>query len=134
MRRPEGVDAGKRGMRNWKAVERSKALRVGATPPERKLWYRLNRHQLDGVKFRHQAAVGPYIADFLSHDPTIIVELDGDTHAEPEQARKDEARTRYLEAKGFRVIRFFNSEIREDLDNVVRRIRIACGLSEFPAS
>lgn len=104
------------------------------TPPERKLWHRLNRHQLEGVKFRRQAAVGPYIADFLSHDAMLIVELDGDTHADSDQARKDESRTRYLEAKGFRVIRFFNSEIRADLDDVVRRIRIACGLSEFPAS
>jgi len=120
-------------VRNWKAVERSKALRIGLTPPERQLWYRLNRQQLDGVKFRRQAPVGPYVADFLSHDPMLIVELDGDTHAESEQARKDEARTRYLEAKGFRVIRFFNSEIGEDLDDVVRRIRIACGMSEYPS-
>jgi very-short-patch-repair endonuclease len=55
-----------------------------------------------------------------------------DTHADAVQARRDEGRTRFLESKGFRVIRFFNSEAREDLDDVVRRIRLACGLSEYP--
>ena len=119
-------------MRNWKAISRSKSLRIDMTPPERRLWNRLNRRQLDGLKFRRQAAIGPYIADFLSHD-AMIVELDGDTHAEIVQLRRDERRTQFLEAKGFRVIRFYNSEIREDLDDVVRRIRIACGLSEYPS-
>ena len=69
-------------------------------------------------------------ADFLSHDAMLNVELDGKTHADPNQSRHDELRSRYLEAHGFRVICFFNSEIRDDLDDVVRRIRLACGLSE----
>jgi len=120
-------------MRNSQAVARSRTLRIGMTPLERRLWHRLNRRQLDGIKFRRQAAIGPYIADFLSHDALLIVELDGETHADVAQARKDEARTRFLGAEGFRVIRFFNSEVRHDLDDVVRRIRLACGLSEFPA-
>jgi very-short-patch-repair endonuclease len=62
----------------------------------------------------------------------LVIEPDGDTHADAQQARKDEQRTRFLEAKGFRVVRFYNSEIREDLDDVVQRIRLACGLSEYP--
>jgi very-short-patch-repair endonuclease len=119
-------------MRNRKAITRSRSLRIDMTPPERKLWYRLNRRQLDGIKFRRQAAIGPYIADFLTHDAMIVIELDGDTHAETAQRRSDERRTLLIEAKGFRVVRFFNSEVREDLDDVVRRIRIACGLSEYP--
>jgi very-short-patch-repair endonuclease len=121
-------------VRNWKAVERSRALRAELTPPERRLWHRLNRRQLDGIKFRRQAAIGPYIADVLSHDTMLIVELDGDTHADVNQGRKDETRACFLETKGFRVIRFLNSEIREDIDDVVRRIRLACGLSEFPSA
>ena len=119
-------------MRNRTAVERSRVLRIGMTPPERRLWYRINRRQLEGIKFRRQAAIGPYIADFLSHDAMLVIELDGDTHATAAQAQADERRTRFLESKGFQVIRFFNAEIREDLDDVVRRIRLACGLSEFP--
>jgi very-short-patch-repair endonuclease len=119
-------------MRDWKAVKRSQELRIGMTPPERKLWHRLNRRQLDGIKFRRQAAIGPYIADFLSHDAMLIVELDGDTHADNAQARHDSRRTQFLEAQGFRVIRFLNSEVRDDLDDVVRRVRLACGLSEYP--
>jgi very-short-patch-repair endonuclease len=119
-------------MRDWRAVERSRVLRLELTPPERKLWHRLNRRQLDSVKFRRQAAIGPYIADFLSHDAMLVIELDGDTHADAEQSRRDARRTHFLEVQGFRVIRFFNAEVREDLDDVVRRIRLACGLSEYP--
>lgn len=98
------------------------------TPPEIKLWYRLKNRQLDGLKFRRQASVGPYIADFLSHDAKLAVELDGDTHATDQAAVHDERRTRFFEERGFRVVRFFNSEVREDIDHVVERIRIACGL------
>lgn len=119
-------------MRDWKAVQRSRGFRINLTPPERQLWHRVNRRQLDGVKFRRQAAIGPYIADFLSHDAKLVIELDGETHTEPERFRRDAAKTRVLEREGFRVIRFFNSEVREDLDDVVRRIRLACGLSEYP--
>jgi very-short-patch-repair endonuclease len=119
-------------MRDWKAVQRSQSLRIELTPPERRLWHRLNRRQIDGVKFRRQAAIGPYIADFLSHEAKIVIELDGETHADPRQISRDEEKRRVLEMKGFRVIRFFNSEVREDVDDVVRRIRLACGLSEYP--
>ena len=89
-------------MRDWKAVKGSRGLRLSMTPPERRLWYRLNRRQLDGVKVSRQAAIGPFIADFLSHEAKLVVELDGDTHADAAQARKDEARTAFLERQGFR--------------------------------
>lgn len=120
-------------MRNTKAVRRSRELRLWLTPPEQKLWHRLNRRRQGGIKFRRQAAIGPFIADFLSHDARIIIELDGETHGGDMQSRKDEARTAYLERQGFRVVRFCNAEVRESLDEVVRRIRVACGLPEFPA-
>lgn len=122
------VETDEMSMRDPEAVERSKHLRQGMTPPERKLWYRLNNRQVDGIKFRRQAPVGPYIADFLSHDAKLVVELDGDTHAGDGAALHDEWRTQFLQERGFRVIRFWNSDVREDLDYVVERIRIACGL------
>jgi very-short-patch-repair endonuclease len=115
-------------MRDPQAVERGRQLRQSMTPPEIKLWYRLRNRQLDGLKFRRQASVGPYIADFLSHDAKIAIELDGDTHATGQAAVHDERRTRFSEEQGFRVVRFFNSEVCEDLDYVVERIRLACGL------
>jgi very-short-patch-repair endonuclease len=68
----------------------------------------------------------------LSHDAKLVVELDGETHADPQQVARDARKTRVVEEKGYRVIRFFNSEVREDIDDVVRRIRLACGLSEYP--
>ena len=115
-------------MRYPQAVERGKQLRKSMTPPELKLWYRLKNRQLDGIKFPRQVPVGPYIADFLSPDVKLAVGLDGDTHATDTAAVRDEQRTQFFESRGFRVIRFFNSEVRENLDYVVDRIRVACGL------
>ena len=115
-------------MRDPLAVARGKCLRTSMTPPERRLWYRLNNRQQGGIKFRRQAPLGPYIADFLSHDAKLVVELDGETHADPAEAARDERRTRFFQERGFRVIRFFNREVGEDLDHVVERIRLACGL------
>jgi very-short-patch-repair endonuclease len=112
-------------MRDPRAVERGRLLRKGMTPPERKLWYRLNNRQQGGIKFRRQAPLGPFIADFLS----LVIELDGETHADPAAAARDDRRTRFFEERGFRVIRFFNREVGEDLDNVVERVRAACGLA-----
>ena len=91
-------------------------------------WYRLNQRQLDGIKFRRRAPVGVYIADFLSHDAKLVIELDGDTHAGDAADLYDERRSRFFEQRGFRVIRFWNGEVRENLDFVVERIRLACGL------
>lgn len=116
-------------MRDPRAVQRGKQLRKAMTLHEVRLWLRLKNRQLGGIKFRRQAPIGPYIADFLSHDAKLVVELDGDTHATDEAAAHDARRTRFIEERGFRVLRFFNGEVRENLDFVVERIRIACGLS-----
>jgi very-short-patch-repair endonuclease len=115
-------------MRDPQAVERGRQLRKAMTPPEIKLWYRLKNRQIDGLKFRRQASVGPYIADFLSHDAKLAVELEGDTHATNDAVVHDERRRRFFEQNGFRVVRFLNSEVREDIDYVVERIRLACGV------
>ena len=116
-------------MRDTRAVERGRILRKAMTPPERNLWQRLRARQLGGFKFRRQAPMGPYIADFLSHDAMLAVELDGDSHAGDAAELHDARRTDFFARQGFSVIRFFNSEVRENLDHVVDRIRVACGLA-----
>jgi very-short-patch-repair endonuclease len=103
--------------------EFARALRKNQTDVEKLMWSRLRNRQIAGHKFRRQQIIGPYIADFLSLEPKLIIELDGGQHAE--QQDEDAKRTRYLEALGYRVLRFWNHEVLGDLDAVLEVIRIA---------
>ena len=96
-------------------------LRQNATDAERRLWSHLRNRQLDGHKFRRQVPLGPYIADFACLSERLIVEVDGGQHAW--QATTDAARTPWLEAEGYRVLRFWNSEVLGNLEGVLQTIR-----------
>ncbi|WP_269581524.1 endonuclease domain-containing protein [Roseibium sp. Sym1] len=98
----------------------TRSLRRRSTEPEKRLWYRLRDRQLDGRKFRRQVPVDRFVVDFLCHDAKLIVELDGGPHAE--NIRADLARTEILENCGYRVIRYWNSEILQKLENVLEDI------------
>jgi len=84
-------------------------LRKNQTEPERLLWSRLRRGQVDGFKFRRQHSVGPYICDFACVEAGVIVELDGSQHVE--QSSYDARRDSFLRSKGFRVLRFWNGDV-----------------------
>jgi len=101
------------------AVQRARRLRREATVFERKLWLAL-RERLPGLKFRRQVPFGSYIVDFASHRARLIIELDGEGHAFRIEA--DAARTRFLEAEGYRVLRFRNAEAVENLDGMIDTI------------
>lgn len=102
-------------------IERAKRMRREATPPERALWRFLKSDQLGGAKFRRQVVIGPYIADFACRAPVmLVVELDGDTHGAQEDY--DAARTRFLEAKGYRVMRFANRDVLQNIEGVLETI------------
>ena len=92
-------------------------LRHNQTPAENKLWQILRMHQLNNVHFRRQHAIGPYIVDFCSPRQKIIIEVDGGQHLE--QQEYDNERTAFFESRGFRVLRFWNNEIMQNLDQVV---------------
>jgi very-short-patch-repair endonuclease len=94
-------------------------LRNNATDAERRLWRHLSRRQLNGFKFSRQMPVGPFICDFLCRERKLIVEVDGGQHAE---SNRDAARTAFLEAQGYRVIRFWNSEVLGNVDGVLHVI------------
>ena len=94
------------------------------TPPEIKLWTILRAGRL-GVKFVRQMPIAPYIADFAAREHRLVIELDGDSHAGREAY--DAARTAFIESKGFRVIRFGNSEVMTNPEGVARAILIALG-------
>ena len=102
------------------SLTRSRALRRESTEAEKRLWSVLQNRQLDGWKFRRQVAIDSYIVDFCCVAGRVIVEIDGEQHAE--RKRYDDARTRELEGCGFRVIRFWNYEVLQGLEGVGEEI------------
>src|SRR3954468_18666110 len=90
----------------------ARTLRRNLTEPEKKLWWHLrHRLPLDGSHFRRQVAIGPYVADFCCHQAGLIVEVDGNQHGFDEQAARDGRRSEYLNAQGYRVLRFSNADV-----------------------
>ena len=105
--------------------ERAKQLRSNTTEPERLLWRALKSIPVCGSHFRRQVPIGPYVADFACLKARLLVELDGGHHGQDEIAAKDESRTRWLEKEGYRVIRFWNAELSENLNGVLDTIYAA---------
>jgi len=103
---------------------RARELRKAQTPIERRLWWRLRKRQLDGLHFRRQHPIGPFIVDFYCDKHRLIIELDGPSH--DEQVEYDEERTAWLEACGYRVIRFANKQVRNNLEGVLEAILMCC--------
>ena len=102
--------------------ENAKELRRSMTEAEEILWKHLRNSKLHGLKFRRQHPVDIFIADFYCHQKKLIIELDGNIHDILEQKEYDEGRTFILEEKGFKILRFKNEEILNDLENVLERI------------
>jgi len=99
-----------------------KYLRSHQTDAEAKLWYFLRAKRFKDYKFRRQVSIGPYIVDYICCHKKIIIEIDGGQHNEFLNQTKDSARTSYLEAKGFKVIRFWNDEVLMETDSVLDQI------------
>jgi len=95
------------------------------TEGERKLWWLLRRKQLAGFRFRRQAPIGPYIADFFCAQAKLIVELDGAPHTDEERAHRDADRTLWLEAHSCRVLRIRNTDLFQHPTEVTEAIHHA---------
>jgi very-short-patch-repair endonuclease len=106
-----------------KMMHRAGELRKEPTPAEAKLWAYLRLLRAEGIHFRRQHAVGNYIIDFCAPRHHLIVELDGSPHRD--QKEFDAERTTYLEGRGFRVLRIWNSEIMNNISSVLGAIRKA---------
>jgi very-short-patch-repair endonuclease len=102
----------------------AKKLRANTTPHERILWPALKELPTEGSHFRRQAPIGPYVVDFFCPARKLIIELDGGHHNDDETARRDRERQTWLEHEGYRVVRFWNSEINGDLNAVMERIYV----------
>ena len=90
------------------ANENARTLRKTMTDAERALWRFLRQKQIEGKRFRRQAPTDPYIVDFVCLEARLIIEVDGGQHA---VSKTDEVRDRYLRARGFRILRFWNNDV-----------------------
>src|ERR1700736_3282578 len=104
-------------------VQRARQLRGTMTDAEVRLWICLRGEQVDGYRFRRQVAMGPYVADFVCMKTRLVIEVDGGQHAE--EVQRDERRTAWLESRGFRVLRFWNTEVLQQTEGVLETIRAA---------
>ena len=119
---PQGARECAKHFYNSNALNYSKILRQNMTDVENILWYYLRNNQLNGYKFRRQEAIGGYIVDFVCFEKKLIIELDGGQHNEENIIAKDSIRQKFLENNGFVVLRFWNDEILENLENVLNSI------------
>ncbi|WP_442877197.1 endonuclease domain-containing protein [Deinococcus sp. YIM 134068] len=103
-------------------TQKARDLRGRQTPEEQMLWRAL-RNRFLTLKFRRQQPIGPYIADFVCYEAHLVIELDGSQHAEEAARAYDAVRTEFLEAGGFKVLRFWNNEVRFNLEGVLEVIQ-----------
>ncbi len=99
-------------------LNQAKMLRKNMTEQEKVLWNILRNNRFYGLKFRRQVPIGNYVADFVCEIHNVIIELDGGQHNEPENIEKDKQRTTFLESKGYKVLRFWNNDVDNNLDDV----------------
>ncbi len=107
-----------------KGYENARKLRKEPTPAEAKLWAHIRNDQL-GVSFRRQHAIGNHVPDFVCIKSKLIIELDGSQHLEQEEYDKE--RTRYFESLGYKVVRFWNNDVMNDINAIIRNIQFALG-------
>ncbi len=102
----------------------ARKLRANTTPHERLLWRALKELPQSGTHFRRQAPLGRYVVDFLCPAKRLVIEIDGGHHNDDETAKHDRERQQWLEKEGYRVLRFWNSEIARDLKAVLAKIYV----------
>jgi very-short-patch-repair endonuclease len=110
----------------------AKALRRDMTDAERVIWYNVRAHRFQGASFRRQTPIGPYVVDFMCHVARLVIELDGGQHFEDDNIARDLRRDAYLEAEGYRVLRFNNLDVMKNLSGVLETIAAALTNSPGP--
>ncbi len=105
------------------SYQRARIFRRNLTPPEARLWLHLRGEKLNGLGFRKQHPIGPYILDFYCAGAKLAIEVDGSTHSVDAQVEHDARRTAWLGGKGIRVIRIAAPMVRDELDGVLDFIR-----------
>jgi very-short-patch-repair endonuclease len=110
-----------------KTAARARDLRRTMTLPEVLLWQQIRARRLDGIRFRRQHPIGPYILDFFCEDARLAVEVDGESHSQAEAVEHDNRRTEWLNARGISVVRIpardVLSELAAVVDHIQRQVR-----------
>ena len=102
------------------AVARS--LRQSMPPQEVRLWMRLRRLRATGLHFHRQVPIGNFVVDFACLKHHLVIEVDGGQHNAPDHAARDQSRDHVLRKAGYRVLRFWNSDVQADIDSVIETI------------
>lgn len=101
--------------------EKARELRQNMTPAERLLWQKLRANRLDGWHFRRQQIIAGFIVDFYCHRASLVIEVDGPVHNTQQEA--DAEREAVLAGHGLAVLRFTNSQVMNNMEQVLREIR-----------
>lgn len=99
-------------------------LRSNQTPAEQLLWSKLRGYQIQGLKFRRQHGIGPYIVDFFCPERWLAIEVDGDVHATENKIKNDRLRENHLHSLGIMIVRYNNDEVLGNLDGVLEDITL----------
>lgn len=112
-------------LRHFRAnhIVRARQLRDDATDVEKRLWGRLRNRQLDDYKFRRQHALLGYVLDFACSDAKLGIELDGSQHGEAAHQQHDAKRAQEFAKLGWKILRFWNNEVNENMRGVLEAIR-----------
>ena len=105
-------------MKNLKNL--AKNLRKNMQEPEKILWSKLRNRRFKNYKFRRQVQIGKYLVDFVYYEKQIIIELDERQHLTPENIKEDEIRTKYLEERTFKVVRYYNTDVLNNIEIVMQ--------------
>ena len=104
----------------------AKNLRNKATPQEQKLWDILRKRKFAGLKFTRQYPIGKYIVDFACRRKKLVIEIDGSQHNEENNILYDNERTNFIESEGYKIIRFWNNEINDNIEGVYQKLLEFC--------
>ncbi|MBK9160167.1 MAG: endonuclease domain-containing protein [Nitrosomonadales bacterium] len=135
-RPPAGEGLGERAAedkseKKARRLSNAKALRTHQTDAEQRLWYHLRAHRFMDLKFKRQKPMGRYIVDFVCMERRLIIELDGGQHGE--QMAYDRQRDDWLCGQGYTVLRFWNNEVMQQMEEVLEQIHCALTLSPNPS-
>ena len=104
-------------------TQKARKLRKNMTAQERKIWAIISNRQFYGYKFLRQYVIGHYIVDFVCREKKIIIEADGGQHNTDINEKYDELRTNYLVSLGYKVVRFWNNEIDNNIEGVYEKLQ-----------
>lgn len=122
----EGIKKGEKMKLDPKLLEFAKTMRTNSTDAENLMWQLLRAKRFMNLKFRRQHVIAPYIVDFYCHELGLVIELDGSQHGTDDGKKYDAERTMFLEALGFRVVRYWNNDMFTNTESVLEDLRIIC--------